>query len=271
LQNIDPLYILEPAIVIALSVTLILYWKFSGRSFTRWALIFSLAAYAGAIIIKVVFQLLTVNAVTSTFGTASVATGLYYGLQTVILEVGGAYVVAVYAVSRKRFSERDAGAYGISLAFWENGIYLGLFSLVSLISIYAVLAAGPGASATLVYNALQKGEPALFNPPSVALSPVAFGILERISSIMLHCAWGYLTVLSAVYRKKNYLAIALPMGLADFFVPFASELGLATFEGIVFLIGVVSLLVALQIGRHLPKSPPAPETLQPDSGVKSSP
>jgi hypothetical protein len=271
LQNIDPLYILEPVVVIALSVALILYWKFSGRSFTRWALIFSLAAYAGAIIIKVVFQLLTVNTVTSTFGTASVATGLYYGLQTVILEVGGAYVVAVYAVSRKRFSERDAGAYGISLAFWENGIYLGLFSLISLVSIYAVLATGPGSSATLVYNALQKGESALFDPPSVALSPVAFGILERISSIMLHCAWGYLTVLAAVYKKKIYLAIALPMGLVDFFVPFASELGLAAFEGIIFLIAVISLLAAFQFGKHLPKPSPAPETSTPDSGVRSSP
>ncbi len=258
--------------MIALSVALILYWKLSGRQFTRYALIFSLVAYAGAIIIKVVFQLLTVNAVDTTFGNESVVTGLYYGLQTSFLEVGGAYVVARFAVSRKRFSEKDAGSYGISLSFWENGIYLGLFSLISLVSIYAVLAAGPTASATLVYNALQKSEPSLFDPPAKVLPVVALGILERISSMLVHCAWGYLTVLAAVFRKYSYLFVALPMGLIDFFVPFAPLFGLAEFEAIIFLFSLVSILVAFLIGRNSPKSLSSPEQpSNPAPGTASSP
>jgi hypothetical protein len=254
MPNIDSLYILEPVIVIALSVALILYWKISGRHFTRYALFFSLIAYVSAIIIKVVFQLLTANGIVSTFGSVSIAIGLYYGLQTSLLEVGGAFIVARYAVSRRRFSEKDAGAYGISLAFWENGVYLGIFSLISLVSIYAVLATGPPATAKLVYNALQTGQASLFDPPSTALPLVGFGILERISSIMVHCAWGYLVVLAAVYKKNVYLAVALPMGLIDFFVPFASVLGLAEFEVVIFLFALGSLLIAVSIGRRLPKA-----------------
>ena len=270
MQNIDPLYILEPLVVIALSVALILYWKFSGRSFTRYALIFSLVAYAGAIIIKILFQLLTVNAVQSAFGSESIATGLYYGLQTVFFEVGGAFIIARYAISRKRLSEKDAGAYGIALAFWENGVYLGIFSLISVISIYAVLAVGPATTAQQVYNALQTGQSSLFDPPSKALPLVGFGILERISSILVHCAWGYLVVLAVLYKRNSYLAAALPMGLIDFFVPFANVLGIATFEGIVFLFSLASLFIAISIGRELPKNP-TPETMTPMTGVTSSP
>jgi hypothetical protein len=269
MPNIDPLYILEPVIVIALGVALILYWKLSGRQFTRYALFFSLIAYAGAILIKVVFQLLTANAVVSTFGSASVATGLYYGLQTSILEVGGAFVVARYAVSRRGFSEKDAGAFGISLAFWENGVYLGIFSLISLVSIYSVLAIGPPATVKLVYNALQTGQASLFDPPATVLPLVGFGILERISSILAHCAWGYLTVLAVVYKKNLYLAVALPMGLIDFFVPFANILGLAAFETIIFLFALSSLLIAVSIGSRLPKISPG-DTTNPVTGSPSS-
>jgi hypothetical protein len=270
MQNIDPLYILEPIIVIALSVALILYWKFSGRSFTRYALIFSLVAYAGAIIVKILFQLLTVNAVQAAFGSESIATGLYYSLQTVFFEVGGAFVVARYAISRKRLSEKDAGAYGISLAFWENGVYLGIFSLISLVSIYAVLVVGPANVAQQVYNALQPAQSSLFDPPLKALPLVGFGILERISSILVHCAWGYLVVLAVIYKRNSYLIAALPMGLIDFFVPFVNALGTATFEGIVFLFSLASLFVAISIGRKLPKNPTG-ETMMQTPGVGSSP
>lgn len=254
MQNIDPLYILQPIVVILLSIGLILYWRHSGRSFTRYALIFSLVAYAGAILIKVIFQLFTVEAVISAFGGDSVVTGLYYGLQTCILEVGGAFLVARYAVSRERFSEKDAGSYGISLSFWENGVYLGLFSLISLASIYAVLAIGPANAAEQVYTALQTGQASLFDPPASVLPQIGFGILERISSILVHCSWGYLCVLAAVYKRNVYFAVAFPMGLIDFFVPFANVLGIPLFEGIVFLFSLASLLIAISIARDLPKN-----------------
>jgi hypothetical protein len=258
MQNIDPLYILEPAVVIAICVGLILCWWQTGRRFTRYALIFSLIAYAGAILLKVIFQLLTVNALISTFGSTSVAAGFYYGIQTAVFEVGGAYVIARFAVSRGRFTEKDGGAYGISLAFWENGIYLGLFSLISLVSIYGVLAAGPPTAAQQVYNALLTGQPALFDPPATVLPLISFGILERISSILIHCAWGYLSVVAAVYKKNIYFLIALSMGFVDFFVPFESVLGLAAFEGLIFLISLLSLYAAISVARSLPKQQAAP-------------
>ena len=115
MQNIDPLYILEPVIVIALSVGLILYWR-QKRSFTRYALIFSLVAYGGAILVKIIVQLFTANSVLSTFGSESIATGIYYGIQTSLFEVGGAFLVAKYAVSRNRFSQKDAGFR----RYWSN-------------------------------------------------------------------------------------------------------------------------------------------------------
>jgi hypothetical protein len=270
MQNIDPLYILEPVIVIALSSGLILYWRQSGRSFNRYALIFSLVAYAFAILAKFVIQLFTINSVVSVFGAESVALGLYYGIQTSVLEVGGAYVVARYAISRKRLSEKDAGAYGISLAFWENAIYLGLFSLISLVSIYFILAAGPAATAQQVYSALRSGQASLFDPPATALPQVGFGILERISSILVHCAWGYLAVVAVVYKRNSYLAVALPMGLVDFFVPFVNVFGVPLFEGIIFLFSLVCLLIAASIARDLSKSktsvePPGSTDLTPSS------
>jgi hypothetical protein len=261
MQNIDPLYILEPIIVIALSAGLILYWR-QKRSFTRYALIFSLVAYAGAILVKIIVQLFTANSVLSAFGSESIATGIYYGLQTSLFEVGGAFLVAKYAVSRNRFSQKDAGAYGISLAFWENGVYLGIFSLISIVSIYAVLAFGPASTAQQVYSALQTGQGSLFASPASALPQVGLGILERISSLLVHYSWGYLCVLAAVFKRNRYFAIALPMGFIDFFVPFASILGVPLFEAIIFLFSLASLLIAISIGKSLPK-PPAEEGAKP--------
>lgn len=260
MQNIDPLYILEPVVVICLSTSLILWWRNRDKRFTRYALIFSLVAYAGAILVKVIFQLLTVNTVIATFGSESIATGLYYGIQTSLFEVGGAFLVARYAVTRGRFTEKDAGAYGISLAFWENGVYLGLFSLISIVSIYAVLASGPAAAAKQLYSALESGQPSLFDPPATALPLVGFGILERISSILVHCAWGYLCVLAAFFKRNVYFAIALPMGLIDFFVPFVNLLGLPLFEGIIFLFSLASLLIAVSVGRDVKGQLPPADT-----------
>lgn len=261
MQNIDPLYILEPVVVICISTGLIFWWRGrKGDRFTRYALIFSLVAYVGAILVKVVVQLFTVNAVDTTFGSESVATGLYYGIQTSVFEVGGAFLVARYAAVRGRFTEKDAGAYGISLAFWENGVYLGLFSLISIVSIYAVLATGPPAAAKQLYSALETGQPSLFDPPAAVLPQIGFGILERISSILVHCAWGYLCVLAVVFKKNVYFAVALPMGMIDFFVPFVNILGLPLFEGVIFLFSVASLVIAVSIGRDLRRQLPPTET-----------
>jgi hypothetical protein len=70
--------------------------------------------FFGVAIVFAIFQMLLGN-----FGL-----GLYYGLQTVFLEVGLAYVLAVYGVRRRGLKSSDGVGYGLSLAFWENGVLI---------------------------------------------------------------------------------------------------------------------------------------------------
>ncbi|MDH2900561.1 MAG: hypothetical protein PXY39_06275 [archaeon] len=81
MQNIDPLYFITPIVVIEFSFGLVLYWHFK-RSFSKWVLIYSLAAYAGAIALKYMIQIPTIAALDSAFGNSPVVLGLYYGIQT---------------------------------------------------------------------------------------------------------------------------------------------------------------------------------------------
>ena len=99
MQNIDALYFLQPIVTIAFSAGLVIYWN-RKRSFTRAALVLSLLAYAGAIAVKIILQTLTYSEFVSRVGNNPVALGAYFGVQTVFFEVGGAYLVAVWAVSR---------------------------------------------------------------------------------------------------------------------------------------------------------------------------
>ena len=175
---------------------------------------------------------------------------MYYGLQTVFFEVGLAYVVAWYAFKHGAIQKKDAEGYGSGLAFWENAGLLGILSLINLIAYYGILSSNTSLAQTL-YNQLQSSAPSLFSPASQALGSVAIGTLERISSIMLHFAWGYLCVMSVVYHKKRFFLIALPMGFVDFLVPFAVASNLILFEGIVFAWAFVSVLVAWYATRQV--------------------
>ena len=249
MQNIDPVYFLIPVIVIAFSVGLVLYWH-RKKCFTRQVLLYSFVAYTAAIALKYVIQIPTIGPFENAFGAGNlVALGAYFGIQTMVLEVGGAYVVARYAAKRRKISRRDAGAYGLSLALWENAGYFGGLTLLNYISYYAVLSTGTNSVSELVYNALLKSSPGLFLPPSQALPDIGFAILERVSSLFAHLAWGALVVLAVVYRRKILLAIALPMGLIDFLVPFAGTLGTAAFELLIFVISVGFLLVTVAVAR----------------------
>ena len=95
--------------------------------------------------------------------------------------------------------------------------------------------------------------PGLFASSSTALSSVALGVGERVSSIMIHVAWGYLCVMAAVYRKKWLFLIALPMGFVDFLVPFAQN-SLVAFEAVVFVLALISVAVAWFATRTVRKS-----------------
>jgi hypothetical protein len=240
-QNIDPLYILQPLIVIIICTALLVYWR-RKRRFHLMVLVYSLVAYAFAIALKYAVQLPTINFVINNFGAHSAALGLYYGLQTVFFEVGLAFVVAWYAFKHGAIERKDGEGYGSGLAFWENAGLLGILSLINLVAYYWILSSNTTLAQTL-YSQLQSNAPDLFAPASQALSSVAIGILERISSIMIHFAWGYLCVMAVVYNKKQLFLIALPMGFVDFLVPFAAG-NVILFEGVVFALAIFSVLVA---------------------------
>jgi len=273
MENIDPLLILQPIIFIVMSVVAILYWR-KRRGFRRILLLLSLVAYAVAIGAKVAIQAVTYTAVSDYFGTMSVGVGLYFGLQTVFLEVGLAYLVASFAQKRVNMNASDGVAYGISLGFWENAVLLGALSLVNLIADYALIASGSSLG-QLVYNALLNANPAYFSPPSVILPYVLIGTLERLSSLLVHVAFGTLCVLAVLTRRRRFLAYAMPMGLVDAFVPFAS-LNLYVFEGGLFLLSLGFIAVAwvsmrsagtmmASPGQPIPESAPAapPQPAQP--------
>jgi len=249
LQNIDPVFMLQPAVVIVACTLLLLYWR-RRRGFDLAVLAYSFVAYAVAIGLKYAVQLPTIDAVTDYFGAQSVGLGIYYGAQTVVFEVGMAYLVATYAARKGKLGEKDAEGYGAGLAFWENAVLLGALPLINYLAYYAILSTDTSLAQT-VYNLLSQNSPGLFDPVSQALASVALGTLERFSSILVHFAWGYLCIMAAVYGKRRLFLIALPMGFVDFLVPFASTIGIALFEGMVFAIGVATVLVAWQAVRHV--------------------
>jgi hypothetical protein len=251
LQNIDPIFIMQPAIVIAICVALLLYLH-ERRAFRNTVLMYSLVAYSVAIALKYAVQLPTYGLVTSYLGQQSIGLGLYYGVQTMFFEVGLAYVVASYVVRKGRLGERDAEGYGAGLAFWENAVLLGALSLVNLVAYYAILSTNTSLALT-VYDILYKNSPGLFDPAPQALFSVALGTVERISSILIHLAWGYLCAMAAVHGKKRLLLVALPMGMVDFLVPFATSIGLVRFEALVFAISAASVLIALGAVRLVEK------------------
>jgi acid phosphatase family membrane protein YuiD len=240
-QNIDPIFILQPIIVIIIATGLMVYWYFK-RRFHKEVWLYSLLAFGIAIALKYAVQIPTITLVTNTFGALSVGLGIYYGLQTVVFEVGLAFVVAWWAVSHGKLAKKDAEAYGAGLAFWENAVLLSALSLVNLVTYYYVLSTNSSLAQTL-YNQLNTNAPGLFAPASEALRSVALGIIERISSIMIHVAWGYLCLMAVMYHNKRLFLIALPMGFIDFLVPFAQG-SVVGFETAVFALSVLSVVVA---------------------------
>ena len=251
MQNIDPLFILQPVIVIVICTVLLLYW-YRKRRFHWMVLAYSLVAYSVAIALKYAVQIPTINAVKDYFGSVSVGLGVYYGLQTVFFEVGLAYLVAWYVISHGLLEGKDAEAYGSGLAFWENAGLLGILSLINLVAYYSILSSNTPLAQTL-YNQLNASQPGLFSPATQALSLVALGTLERISSIMLHFAWGYLCFMAVILHKKRLFLVALPMGFVDFLVPFASTIGIIVFEAVVFVLAAVSVFVAWYAVKHVNK------------------
>jgi hypothetical protein len=247
MQNIDPIFIIQPVIVIGFSVGIVLYWHWKER-FTRYVLGFSLLAYGGAITAKVAFQYITAPSFLFVSQGSLWLLGLYLGLQTMIFEVGGAYLVARFAVSRHRMKKNDGVGYGLGLAFWENGIIIGATSLLTLLSYFITIAQG-GTAADSLYSFLSQSQPQLFYPPLYALQIIGWGLLERASSLMAHLSWGYLCLRSVTSHRKGYLFLALPIGLIDFLVPFARIMTVPIFEIVVFAFAALCTLATVYATR----------------------
>jgi hypothetical protein len=247
-QNVDLVFILEPIVVIAFSFGAIVYWH-KEEGITKYVLGFSLLAYGGAIAVKVAFQYLTAPSFLSISQGSLPLLGLYLGFQTVIFEVGGAFLVARFAVSRHKMKKSDGVGYGLGLAFWENAVLLSGTSLLSLTFYYITMAQG-GAAAEGLYSLLSKSQPQLFAPPLEGLQLIGWSILERISSMMAHLAWGYLCLKSAITHEKAYFLLALPMGMIDFLVPYAGTMSIPLFEIIVFMLATFCVLGAVYATRR---------------------
>ncbi|MCL2643066.1 MAG: YhfC family intramembrane metalloprotease [Candidatus Bathyarchaeota archaeon] len=247
MQNINALYFLSPIIMIAFSVGLIAYWKIKKR-FTVWTLLLSLVAFAGAIALKVVVQHFTIHPFTEAVAGNPVALGIYVGLQTVIFEVGGAYLAARIAFSHGKIRADDAEGYGVGLAFWENGVLVGGSTLLNFIVYYVILAGG-GLAAQQLFDTLSTAAPILFDSATIALPNIGLAVLERISSLLVHFSWGLLCVFAVVFKKKRFLLAALPMGLVDFLVPYAGVLGSLNFEILFFGLCLLCLLVTLGLTK----------------------
>ncbi len=252
-QNIDPVYFLQPVITVLFTVALVVYWHYR-RSFTRGVLIYSALAYVGAMAAKVIVQVVTFGAFQARFSDNAAVLGTYFGAQTVLFEVGGAFLVAVWAVSRAKMNAKDAEGYGLGLAMWENAGYLGTLGLVSLITIYVVLASGSPVTQEF-YSSLISTRPDLFYPPSQALPLIGYALMERVTSLLFHFSWGWLCLLAAYMHKRFYFLLALPMGLVDFLVPFAASLTIPVFEMLIFVLGLCALALTWAVTRNLRDGP----------------
>ena len=248
-ENFNPVFLLSPAIPIIFSFALLFYWRYR-KSFRWMILVYALIAYAGAIFIKSVFQYFTALPFINYFGSVSVATGLYYGLQTSLLEVGLAYVVIRYAIRRHDYESKYASSYGISLSFWENGILLGVYPLINLALSYILISANLAGLSQLLSDTLMKSEPGLFAPTLQALPSIGLSGIERTSSLFAHYSWGVLVFLSVTRKKVSYFLIALPMGLIDALVPYARVMGIYRFEAILFFITVIFLAIVILVQKR---------------------
>lgn len=247
MANIDPLYFITPIVVIAFSAGLVLYWALR-RRFKGSVLVYSLAAYAGAIALKYAIQIPTISWFRAATGGSLAALGFYYGAQTALFEVGGAYLVASYAVRRGKLEGVDAEGFGIGLAFWENGVLLAIPLLFDYAIYYLILSTPTSSAAQTLYGVLSTGAPSLFYGPGAALPLIGYSILERISSFMAHMSWGILTVVAVVTRRRTFFVAAIPLGFViDFLVPFAGRMGLAAFELLMFGVSAVWLVATLAV------------------------
>ncbi|MBB5254411.1 hypothetical protein [Sulfurisphaera ohwakuensis] len=141
-------------------------------------LMIAAAAYFSAIFSKTIIQLFFLNF----FQTPQLLTYLVYGLLTAITEPGFAYLFV-------RYTNKHPQTYGVSLAFWENGVLVGLIPMLE--SVF------------------------LPNENLPMLMLIAVKIMDRSSSLLVHYSWGVCAYLSYWKKDIKYLLSVAPLGFVD--------------------------------------------------------
>lgn len=180
-----------------------------------------LLAYFIAITAKIVVQFFTAKLILS---YPPFIIGVYYGAQTLLFEVGFAFLfVSLY----KKVTISDAMGYGISLAFAENAVLLGAISLLS------------GVITLLIFPMLPHSlQVTISEEVNIPITYDIYHFMDRVSSLLAHTAWGIASVLYFVEKKKEYFLIGL-VGFVDDFLASYFNLGLISyFEASVMVLGI---------------------------------
>ena len=225
IPQINPLSLLWPLITIIIGTLPILILKVNAKVFGVAAI-----SYFIAIALKIVIQELTLNYIII---YPYYIQGLYYGGQTAIFEIGLAFLFAVIFKIDKPID------FGVSLAFWENAIFLGFLSGITLpdvlISYYLIASNAPASK--IIYESFKNT--VLYLGNNQLLEYMLYHTFDRLSSLFAHGAWGSMASLYFIRRKKSYFIIMI-LGFIDFMVPLFNE-GIINY----FTISILSLLLSI--------------------------
>lgn len=81
---------------------------------------------------------------------------------------------------------------------------------------------------------------------------IFLAVFERLENRFVVIAESVRSIrLDKMQNARRYFLIALPMGLVDFFVPFAAGLGILVFESLIFVLGLGCLGLAWFVTKAL--------------------
>ncbi|BDC19487.1 hypothetical protein [Acidianus sp. HS-5] len=177
-------------------------------------------AYFSAIITKEIVQVSFLHF----FQTPQIQTYLAYGILTAVTEPGFAYLFV-------RFVKQNPQTYGVSLAFWENGFLVGLLGIVSAIALPA------NYNLTLI-------SPLLNEPLAVVITG---RIMDRLSSLFLHYAWGVSAYLSFWKKDAKFILTIAPLGFIDSLTAYVDLSHINSYFALAvpaFIAGIIGFLLA---------------------------
>ncbi|HTY89890.1 MAG TPA: YhfC family glutamic-type intramembrane protease [Methanocella sp.] len=217
-----------------------------------------------AIAIKVIMDLTISQPLYAWLGAALpvdaavLATGLYLGLRTGILENGVIYLGTLYS-KLKNMSFDDAVAVGIGFGGIE-ALILGALSLLTVITILSQ----PTLYLLMPYSSQQQFEPLFMFLP----------VIERIFTLFCHVFATVLTIYAVKLADLKWLGIAFVFktlldGLLLPFEHYLSYLGTYQFfpiEAFVVIMGCIALAGVYWFGKKYGGATAAPEAGNPNPG-----